>query len=445
MSHKVFSIDALTKVEGHAKLKVEMDGKTVKKTNLEVYEASRYFEAMVRGRDYREAHTITQRICGICSVIHTITSIRAIENALGIKPSQQTTDLRRVLLYSSHIHSHTAHLFMFALPDYLGFSDVIEMSRKRHELMHLALDIQELASRVVRIIGGRPLHPVTPDIGGFHSVPDKQTIGTLRKKLKEAKNLATRAAELFIGLKLPDFERKSYHLSIQRDGVYPLCGKAITTPEGESFRPEDYRKNIKEEIRPYSNAKFAYYKGENYMVGALPRLNVNYKYLFEDGKSLLEESGFSPPIYNPFFNNAAQAIEMVQFADEALRILDDYGNGMKKEAYKHRPKEGEGIAACEAPRGILFHHYHIGKGGKIKKANVITPTSQNVGSMENDIKAFMPFVIKRSDPKIKRFLEMLIRAYDPCFACATHSLPGGMPLTVNIYNVEKQLIQSLKK
>ncbi|MCK4336097.1 MAG: nickel-dependent hydrogenase large subunit, partial [Candidatus Aenigmarchaeota archaeon] len=180
MSHRHFTIDTLTKVESHAKLDVEMDRGKIKKTELEVYEAARYFEAMLKGRDYTEAHTITQRICGICTVIHTITSLRAIENALGIEPSQQTIDLRKLMLYASQIHSHTAHLFFFALPDYLGFQDAIEMSKKKHDYVHLALDLQKLASDIVRIIGGRPIHPVTPRIGTFHSFPDRNKIEGIR-------------------------------------------------------------------------------------------------------------------------------------------------------------------------------------------------------------------------------------------------------------------------
>lgn len=422
MTAKKFRIDQLTKVEGHAKLDLEVEGGKVKTNKLEVFEASRYFEALVRGKYYREAPAITQRICGICSVIHTITSIRAVENALKIEPSRQTIDLRRILLYASHIHSHTAHLFFFALPDYLGFRDAVEMSGKRKEHVRLAFDLQKLSSDIVRILGGRPLHPVTPDIGGFHSVPNKRTVEKIKEIVKGIKKLAMESAKIFTGLDLPQMERKSNHLSVKREGTYPLCGSHIIGSEGDSFRPEDYEDHITEKIRHYSNAKFAYFRGENYMVGALPRLNNNYGSLSDDAKSLLQESGFRPPIYNPFFNNAAQAIETVQFADELLGILERYGDGMAKEDYKSRARSGEGIAACEAPRGILFHHYRIGKDGKVKKANVITPTSQNVGSMENDISAFLPAIADRKDSEIRRFLEMLIRAYDPCFSCSVHFL-----------------------
>ncbi len=422
MSHRSFIIDTLTKVESHAKLDVEMEKGKIKKTKLEVYEAARYFEAMVKGRDYREVHTITQRICGICTVIHTITSLRAIENALGVKPSQQTIDLRKLLLYASQIHSHTAHLFFFALPDYLGFQDAIEMSKKRHDYIHLALDLQKFASDIVRIIGGRPIHPVSPKTGGFYSFPDKEKIGKIRENLEGMRGLSEKVARIFMSLKYPELESDSLHFGLKNGKEYPLYEGVVTNSGGFSFKAKDYKKHINEEIRSYSNAKYSTFKGENYMVGALPRLNMNHKFLSGRARSLLKESGFVPPISNPFVNNFAQALEIVHFTDESLRILEGYGNGMRKEEFEVKPKESEGIAACEAPRGTLYHHYKIGKGGEIKYANIITPTSQNVCNMERDIGLFLPSIIKYPEKKVKLFLEMLIRAYDPCFSCSTHFL-----------------------
>lgn len=422
MSHRHFTIDTLTKVESHAKLDVEIDKGKIRKTMLKVYEAARYFEAMVKGRDYTEAHTITQRICGICTVIHTLTSLKAIENALNVKPSEQTIDLRKLLLYASHIHNHTAHLFFFALPDYLGFADAIEMSKKKHDYIHLALDLQKLASDNVRIIGGRPIHPVSPKIGGFYSYPDKEKIEKIRENFESMRKLSEKVARILMNLKYPELEGNSLHFGLKNDKEYPLYDGKVTNSEGFEFEAKDYKKHIAEDIRSYSNAKYSTFQGKNYMVGALPRLNINHKYLSKRAKSLLKESGFVPPILNPFINNLAQALEIVHFTDESLRILECYEKGMRKEEIKAKPKESEGIAAGEAPRGTLYHHYKIGKNGKIKYANIITPTSQNVGDMEENIKLFLPSIIKYPDKKVKFFLEMLIRAYDPCFSCSTHFL-----------------------
>ncbi len=427
MSHKGFTLEELTKLEGHAKLNVDMKGGKVNKVWLEVYEASRYFEAMLLGRDYREAPSITQRICGICSVVHTLTSIKAVEDAFGITPSQQTLDLRKLLLYASTIHSHTAHLFFFALPDYLGFSDVIELSQKKHEHIHLALDLQQLASDIVKLVGGRALHPVTPVIGGFTSVPDKAKIGAIRKNLEAMKKLAKKTAEIFAPLKLPALDIKAPQLCLKKANEYALYDGTITSSDGSFFRGGDYKKHIKETIRPYSNSKHSSFQGGSYMTGALPRLNSNWRYLSDDAGSILAaagKAGMKPPIYNPFANNFAQAVEMVHFTDEALHLTEKYAKGMRGEKFEALPKktDSEGVGVCEAPRGLLLHNYGIGSDGKIRYANVITPTSQNAARMEDDIAAFLPSILKKPGAEVKLLLEMLIRAYDPCFSCSSHFL-----------------------
>jgi sulfhydrogenase subunit alpha len=422
MSHRGFTLDELTKLEGHAKLNVEMDGDRVKKTHLEVYEASRYFETLLLGRDFREAPIITQKICGICSVVHTLTSIKAVEDAIGFAPTEQTIDLRKLLLYASTIHSHTAHLFFFALPDYLGFEDVIELSKKKHEYIHLALDLQKLASDIVKLLGGRALHPVTPTVGGFHSVPDKKTIENVRKNLESIKKLSLKVAKIFSGIELPELEARCRHISLKSNKEYALYDGIIASNDGLLFRPRDYMKNLLEDVVEYSNAKHAKLRGRSYMTGSLPRVNASWERLSRDARSVLRNARLRPPIINPFANNIAQAIEMVHFADASLALLEKHGQGMKHEHFEARPKEGEGVGVCEAPRGLLFHHYKIGGDGRVKFANVITPTSQNAARMEDDIALFLPSISKKPAAKVKLLLEMLIRAYDPCFSCSAHFL-----------------------
>jgi len=333
-------------------------------------------------------------------------------------------DLRKLMLYASNIHSHTAHLFFFALPDYLGFDDVIELSRKKHDYMHLALDLQKLSSDIVKIAGGRALHPVTPAIGGFRSVPDKKKIENIVKNLEGIKKLAVKIAGIFSGLELPGFEAKCRHISFRADGEYPLYDGAITDNSGYSFDAGDYKKYLIEDVVRYSNSKHAKFRGESYMTGALPRLNANWKSLSGDAKRLMDNSGFRPPIFNPFANNLAQAIEMVHFADASMELLEKYGKGMKSEKFEAKPraKGSEGTGVCEAPRGLLFHNYGIGSDGKIKYANVITPTAQNAARMEDDIALFLPAITGKPAAKVKLLLEMLIRAYDPCFSCSAHFL-----------------------
>ena len=178
-----------------------------------MFEPSRYFEHMVRGKPYDIVPTISQRICGICSVVHTVTSIKAVENAIGVKASQQTHDLRRLLLHASNIHSHTAHLFFFAAPDYLGLNDIMEVARKHKDVMKLAIDIQKVSAGIVKQIGGRSLHPVNCRVGYFNSVPGKKNVNSMIAEFKELKKMSEKAAGLFLSFKYPKFENKTQYLA----------------------------------------------------------------------------------------------------------------------------------------------------------------------------------------------------------------------------------------
>lgn len=423
MIKKSINMDCLTKVEGHAKLVVEMDGEKVKTARIHVYEPSRYFETMVIGKKYDIVPTISQRICGICSVIHTVTSIKAIENAIGFKPSRETIDLRKLLLYSSIVHSHAAHLFFFAAPDYLGLDDVIEMAKKKREYLELAIETQKIASNIVKNIGGRAIHPVTPKVGYFTSVPDKKKILGMISEFEKLKKLSVKTAKLFESFRLPKFDNETQYMGITDNKTYTLYEGDVSCLGKESFKPEEYNKFLNEEVFFDSTAKYSSFKGKPYLVGSLSRLNLNHRFLSKDAKSILKSSGIKLPSYSTFLNNFAQGIEMVHFCDAAIELLKKYKEtGMTYKKPDIKAKSGGGVAICEAPRGMLIHHYKFDKEGKATYANIMTPTCQNVKNIEFDISKYLPGVHKLPDKKIKRELEMLIRAYDPCFSCSTHFL-----------------------
>ncbi|MBN1896255.1 MAG: Ni/Fe hydrogenase subunit alpha [Candidatus Aenigmarchaeota archaeon] len=423
MSHKSYALSCMTKVEGHAKLEVEMDGNKVKKAEIAVFEPSRYFEHMVRGKPFDMVPTISQRICGICSVIHTVTSIKAVENAIGVKASQETHDLRRLLLHASNIHSHTAHLFFFAAPDYLGVGDVMEIARKNRDKMELAIRLQKISSGIVRKIGGRPLHPVNCRVGYFNSVPDKSMVTELMSDFRDLKKLSTEAAELFFSFRYPDFENPTNYLSVKEKNSYDLYEGDIGVLGEKGFKVKDYQKHLEEETIYRSTAKYARYDGKPYMTGALARLNIMGDRLSKSARSIVRKHKLKLPNFSTFTNNISQAVEMVHFCDRALEVLSKYEKtGFREEKRKIKPRGGEGIAACEAPRGTLIHHYKFDSKGICTYANIMTPTCQNVRNMESDMQKWMPELIKKNDEKVKHSLEMLIRAYDPCFSCSTHFL-----------------------
>jgi len=413
---KTINIDHIAKIEGHAKLNIKIEDNKVEKCQLEVFEASRYFEAIVKNRGYDELPIITARICGICSQAHAIASIKAIENAFGIRPSQQTKLLRELLCIASVIQSHVLHLYFMVLPDYLGYDSALAMASKYKNEISRALKLKKLSNDIMTVIGGRDIHSVTCVVGGFSKIPSKSEMKELLERIKDAKNDAIETAKLFTKLRYPKFERKTHYFALTKPKQYAILDGSIASTKSK-IKTKDYEKHFKEHIMPYSTAKFCIAK-EGSMVGALARININRKSLGYNAKKLLK---LKTPCYNAFMNNVCQAVEIVHLIETSIKMIE--GLKLKEEPLPLiKPKARRGISATEAPRGLLFHDYQFDKNGIVKSANIITPTSQNLKNIEEDIKEFLPTILKKKEKEIILDLEKLIRAYDPCISCSTHFL-----------------------
>ncbi len=423
MSHKSFELDEITKIEGHSKLSVKIDNDQVKDVRLEVFESSRFFESITKGRKYYECSALTQRICGICSFIHTITSLKAMENILGIALTDDMKKLRELFLISGQIHSHVVHLYFMSLPEYLGYDDVIEMSEKRHEEIHRALRLKACASEVGNIIGGRLIQPVTPWFGGFWSVPTRERLEHILDTFQSAKKDARKLVQLTSRIKVPDFQTDNQFFSLKKEGDYQLYEGEIVSIDNIGFEPNDYLKHVQEFVKDYSTAKRSYINKRPAMVGALARLNINYEYLSDEVKKLLKKSRIKIPSYNPYHNNFAQAVEVMHFINRAIDLTEDLlTSDLSASKIKTKSRRGRGIAVCEAPRGLLIHDYTTDQEGLIKKTNVITPTAFNLTSIEQDLKRLLTQIIDLPKEEMISQSEKLIRAYDPCISCATHFL-----------------------
>lgn len=420
-------MDYITKIEGHARLVVKTEGTEVKKAQLEVFEGSRFFEALVKGRKAVEAPNVTSRICGICSVAHAVTSLKAVENAYGIEPSRQTEELRKLMVLAQVVYSHALHLYVMVLPDYFGFTSAFSMAKKHPTEVKRGLRLAMLGDKVITEIGGREPHPVTSIVGGFSKIPTKATVASLLHEAKEFIPDALATAELFASWDYPQLERESEYLALHHDGKYAFMGGEICSTKKRVCQ-FDYLSLLKEYTSPYSTSKFVTLEGKAYMVGSLARLNLGHDTLSDNAKRVLRDSGVRVPSHNPFVNNFAQAVEMVHAFDRLVSTLEELQEtGVKDEAPKKIPslkKPSRGVSALEAPRGTLFHDYTVGRDGLVEAANIITPTAQNLRRMEEDIRAFLPSLLEQDLPrdKIVLGLEQLIRAYDPCISCAAHFL-----------------------
>jgi sulfhydrogenase subunit alpha len=284
------NLNYITKIEGHASLYLEIENNQVLKCNLKSVEGARFFEGIVKGKHYSDVSEIVSRICGICSTAHTVTSIKAIENALKVEVSLQTKLLRELITIGERIRSHAAHLYFLALPDYLGYESAIAMAPKYKAEVNTALELIKLGNNIVSTIGGREMHPVTLAIGGFTNVPDKKELDDLLRRLKDAKASAARTAELFLRLNYPSFERKSEYISLKQIDGFPLLEGTIISDRELNIDQKEYKKYFSEYINQYSTAKFAVKENKEYLTGALARLNNNYKLLSRNAEQLLKKS-----------------------------------------------------------------------------------------------------------------------------------------------------------
>lgn len=419
-------IDRLTKVEGHGRLVVNVKEKEVEEVRLDIFESSRFLESLMVGRSYVEIPEFAARICGLCSISHFLGAAKAIERALGVLPSEQTDLLRKLLHMAAIVQSHVTHIYFLALPDYLGYESAFDMVRDRPKLVRRALKLRKLASDVAECLGGRAIHPISAQIGKFMKLPSDHQLELLLARVKEELRAAADTVELVASLEVPSFERKVEHFALMRPGGYPFYeSERVTTTRGLSFPVRDYLKHIKEVVVPHSTAKHSMSSttGESFLVGALARVNLNSNYLTDEAKEAVAEAGLRVPNYNPCMNNLAQAIEVLHCLGRAICLTEKLLEiGIKKEEIEVKPRAGEGVGAIEAPRGTLYHHYRLDGSGRVEYANIITPTSQNLRNIEEDLRVMVPQLLDLPKDKIVLILEELIRAYDPCISCSTHFL-----------------------
>lgn len=420
MVEKNIAINYLARVEGRGALnfKIEKDGK-IENLQLRIYEPPRFFESFLIGRKYSELAELTSRICGICPVAHQITAIRAVENALGIEPSTQTKDLRKLLAISAHIQSNVLSMYFLSLPDLMGYESIIPMIKDYLDIVKRGLNLRKLGNDISDLIGGRAVHPVTAVVNGFTSLPSKNKLQVIKKRLKEAKQDAFDTVDLFSNLEIPIFKRKCEHIAISNKKEYAINEGRFKSTEGLDIDEMNYKDYIFEKQKYYSTALHSYVKErDSFMVGPLPRININFNKLSDDAKDTARRSSTKFSNFNPFVSHLARAIELVHDIDECIDIIDK--NPIKDEKKEFVCKSGFGAAITEAPRGSLYHSYTLDNNGIVKSADIVPPTAHNAYNIEKDLNQFIPQIEDSPLDEIKLKCEMLIRAYDPCISCSTH-------------------------
>lgn len=417
-------VHEVTRVEGHGNIILNVKEGRIDQLRLEITESPRFYEAMILGRRWDEVTHITCRICGICSIGHTSASLQAVEDALGIEISPQTLLMRKIAFCGEILQSHVLHVFYLVAPDLLGVPSVLPLVETHKDVVLMALRLKRLANDLCSIVGGRHIHPCAMKVKCFPHCPKKEDLAALRGRLIASLDDYQDAVDLLKTLSLPDMSRDMEFLSLTHPDEYALYrGTEILSSRGDRTPIRDYRQKIREFVVPHSHAKHAATEGGAYMVGALARFNNNHEQLRPEAREVAEALGLAPVCMNPFMNNIAQVVECVHATLEAIEVIDQL---LDREIVLEDPtvqiKAGRGVGAADVPRGQLIHDYTFDDEGLITEANLVIPTNQNLNNVEHDMHAFVPRILNRKPEDIRLFLEMLVRAYDPCISCATHLL-----------------------
>jgi sulfhydrogenase subunit alpha len=283
--------------------------------------------------------------------------------------------------------------------------------------------MKKVAGDLSAAIGGRHTHPIAMTVGGFTHFPTREELYTLCQRLEGMRVDLDETVNLFKGLPFPSFERETEYIALKAEDGYCLLDGKITDLNGDSWPIEQYREVTNEVIVDHSTAKHAQNQHSSYMVGALARFKLHYMLLHPKAMSIAQEFGLSPDCTNPYMITVAQIVESFHFVEEAISII---GHLLDEGIYPEDPipparLSGEGIGACEAPRGTLYHHYVI-EDGLITEANCIIPTAQNLANIEADMQEIVSKSMNLPLDETQLALEMLVRAYDPCISCSTHML-----------------------
>ena len=423
------NVHHITRVEGHGNIVVNVKNGKIEKLQWQVPEAPRFFEAMVRGHSYQDIQTIVSRICGICSITHSLAATKAVESALGIKVSEQADKLRILMHYSEQLQSHTLHVGYLAAPDFFGTPSVVPLVARAANVVKTIVKAHRIANTWSDLIAGRTTHPVTLIPGGLTRTPTEKQLRQLQQTLKDAVPDLKKIAEVVLSVagNIPKFERPTEYVSLKQTTppTYTFYHGGVTSNDnkGATLPIEKWRDVANEYVVEQSTAKWAKWHRDAYAVGALARFNNNAELLSPMAKDAAKMFGLQKGCYNPYMNTVAQLVECFHIVETSIDLIDQLlTRGLRPEKVVSSPKAGKGAGCVEAPRGILFHEYEFDKKGNCVAADICIPTNQNHANIQKDFEKLLPEILDQSEKDIRLKLEMLVRAYDPCISCSTHFL-----------------------
>lgn len=482
---KKITIDAITRLEGHGKIEIFLDDKgDVERAYLQVPEF-KAFEKFCEGRPAEEMPVITQKVCGVCPTAHHIASSKALDALFRVEPPEAAKKIRELMYNAFIFEDHLLHFFFLGGPDFVVGPQAPPLERNIFgvidkvgvEVGRKVIDIRKKVRGINSLISGSPLYPVCGLPGGISKALKKSERGQIAAVVHEALEFAKFTFKLwedivlknkeYVDLILSDiYFHKTYYMGLvdKANKVNFYDGKVrVVDPYGkefEKFEAGDYLKHLEERVETWSYMKFLYLKkigwkgfvdGKDsgiYRVAPLARLNAS------DGMATPLAQGEyermfgtlgGKPVHNTMAYHWARLIECLYAAERMEELIqdDEIIDPSVRNIPKLLPKEGVGVV--EAPRGTLFHHYKTDKNGILKAVNLLVATQNNAAAICMSIEKAAQRLIKGNNISegLLNMIEMAFRAYDPCLACATHSLPGEMPLKVSIYSSKRKLLKEI--
>ena len=414
--------DYLARVEGEGAMTVVLRDGRVEDVALEIFEPPRFFEALLRGRSFREAPDITARICGICPVAYQTSAVNALESLCRVEVPEPIRLLRRLLYCGEWIESHALHVYMLHAPDFLGYSGAVELARDAPAAVERGRALKKTRNQTMTLVGGREIHPINVRVGGFYRAPSRRELGALVEPLERAREAALETVRWVAGFEFPEREIECELVALSKPGEYAIEGGRIVSDRGLDIAPAEYDEHFQEEHVERSTALHSRLRERGtYLCGPLARYSLNHDRLSSLAQEAARDAGLGVECRDAFRSIVVRSVELVYACDEALRLIDAYEQP-DAPFVEVEPVAGTGFGVSEAPRGLLYHRYGLDGDGTILDAKIVPPTAQNQRAIEDDLRAVVGRYAQLDDEGLRNLCEQAIRNYDPCISCATHFL-----------------------
>jgi len=480
-----YTVDPITRLEGHGKIDIFLNGAgDVERAYLQVPEL-RGFEVFSLGRPAEDMPQITSRICGVCPTAHHMAATKALDDLYQVQPTSAARKIRELVYNTFMLEDHALHVYVLGGPDFIVGPDAPAAQRNivgviqkvGVEVGKKVISMRRRLRTMIAYFGGKVVHPVLGLPGGVSKALAPAELAGMKEIARDGLEFAQFTNQVFhdIVLKNPDyvklitsadFTHKTYYMGLvdEKNRVNFYDGLIrVVDPSGKEFAKfpvRQYRDFVAEHVEPWSYMKFCYLKplgwqgfdespkSSVYAVAPLARLNVADAMATPLAQKAAEEYFATlggKPVHHTLANHWARVVEMIQAAETIVALLDDPEITSPDVRVIPTAKPNLGCGVVEAPRGTLFHHYETDDNGLITKANMIVATQNNAARIAMSVEKAAKGLIHGGNVSegLLNMVEMAFRSYDPCLGCATHSLPGHVPLSVNLYGPDHRLVRQL--